>query len=77
MLIGCFGFYSRWLPLFEIQITLWWSIITKQPKPGSCTLAEELEAMTELWGEDEEALLEELKAVIVAGPVLARPDPQH
>ena len=49
----------------------------KQPKPGSCMLAEELEAMSELWGEDEEALLEELKAAIVAGLVLARPDPQH
>ena len=55
----------------------WQSIIAKQPKPGSCTLAEELEAMSELWGEDEEALLEELKAAIVAGLVLARPDPKH
>ena len=33
--------------------------------------------MSELWGEDEEALLEELKAAIVAGLVLARPDPKH
>ena len=33
--------------------------------------------MSELWGEDEEALLEELKAAIVAGPVLARLDPKH
>ena len=32
--------------------------------------------MSELWGEDEEALLEELKATIVAGPVLAWPDPK-
>ena len=77
MLIGCFGFYSRWLLLFEVKIAPWRAIISKQPKPGTCTIKEEEAMMTALWGPQEEALLEELKQAIVEGPMLARPDPSR
>ena len=33
--------------------------------------------MSKLWGDEEKVLLERLKAAIVAGPVLARPDPKR
>ena len=72
MLIGCFGFYSRWLPLYELEIAPWRAIVAKQPKPGTCSVAEEEELMSKLWGETEEKLLQKLKQDIVSGPVLAR-----
>ena len=48
MLIGCFGFYSWWLLLYELEIAPWQSIIAKQPKPGTCTAEEEEQLMNKL-----------------------------
>ena len=74
MLTGCFGFYSQWLPLYELEIAPWQLIIAKQPKPGMCTVEEEECLMSELWGDEEDQLLDNLKQSIVSGPVLACPD---
>ena len=39
MLIGMFGFYSQWLPNYEIRIEHWRAILKQQPPPGSATPA--------------------------------------
>ena len=75
MLIGCFGFYSQWLPLYELEIAPWWSIIAKQPKLGTCSVEEEECLMSKLWGDKEDQLVDNLKQSIVSGLVLAHPDP--
>ena len=41
MLIGLFGFYSKFLPLYELYIHPWRELLTLQPKPGEATMAEE------------------------------------
>ena len=75
MLIGCFGFYSQWLPLYELEIAPWQLIIAKQPKLGMCLVEEEEHLMSELWGDEEDQLLDNLKQSIVSRLVLACPDP--
>ena len=61
---------------FEVKIAPWRAIIAKQPKPGTCSAKEEEAMMAKLWGSKEEALLKRLKKTIVAGPMLAPPDPE-
>jgi hypothetical protein len=58
MLIGMFGFYSRWLPTYEIRIGQRRWIIKQQPAPGSSTPALERELVAELWDLPNLALLE-------------------
>ena len=74
MLIGMFGFYSRWLPNYEIRIEHWRAILKNQPNPGSATPAEEREIIAELWEPPDLLLLEQLKEEVIDGIVLARPD---
>jgi hypothetical protein len=74
MLIGMFGFYSQWLPNYEIRIKHWRWIIKQQPTPGSATPAEERELMAKLWEPADLALLEQLKEEVINGLVLAHPD---
>ena len=77
MLIGMFGFYKKWLPLFEVRIQPWRAIQKERPDPGMCNIKEEQEFMTACWKESDSKLLEELKADVLSGPVLARPDPDR
>jgi hypothetical protein len=77
MLIGFFGFYSKFLPLYETRIKPWRTILAKLPKPGELEPAAEREEMTRLWDDEHEKVLSELKRDILAGPVLARPDPNR
>ncbi len=74
MLIGMFGFYSRWIPNYEIRILHWRWILKQQPAPGSATPAEEREVIAELWDPPDSTLLEQLKEEVIDGVVLARPD---
>ncbi len=74
MLIGMFGFYSRWLPNYEIRIEHWRAILKQQPPPGSATQAEEREIIAELWEPPDLLLLEQLKEEVIDGIVLTRPD---
>ena len=74
MLIGMFGFYQKWIPNFELQIQPWWWLQMKQPKPSSLSFFEEWQQFDEAWelqANVYDALLEELKQDILAGPVLA------
>ena len=77
ILIGFFGFYSRWLWLFESRIRPWRDILMKQPRPGTMSPVAERHLMTQLWTQQHSDLLTELKTEVIAGPVLARPDPKR
>jgi hypothetical protein len=74
MLIGTFGFYSRWLPNYEIRIEHWRWILKQQPAPGLATPAEERELVAALWEPQDLNLLDQLKGEVINGLVLARPD---
>jgi hypothetical protein len=73
MLIGLFGFYSKWIPCYEERIAHWRYVLSKKP-PVIASKQEEADKMDTLWNRADSALLEELKAEIISGPVLKRPD---
>ena len=75
MIIGMFGFYSKFLPLYELDIKPWRHILSRQPPPGELSAQEENKLMDKLWGKEEDELLQKLKDDIISGPMLARPDP--
>ncbi len=77
MVIGMIGFYSRWMPLFELDIQPWRDILAQQPRPGETTVGQEEDRLTELWLEEHQALFEKLKQAVLDGPVLQRPDPSR
>ena len=77
MLIDMFGFYEKWLSLYEVCIQPWQAIQKEWPDPGMCNIKEEQELMTACWKESDSKLLAELKADVLSGPVLARPDPDR
>jgi hypothetical protein len=60
VLIGMFGFYSRWLPNYEIRIEHWRWILKQQPAPGSATPAEERKPVAALWEPQDLNLLDQL-----------------
>ena len=74
MIIGMFGFYQQWLPLYEVRIQPWRSLQTQQPTKGELTVSEEEEQMKSLWKQEHTNLLEELKQKILEHVVLARPN---
>lgn len=77
MLIGVFGFYSKHLPLYELCITPWRQVLAAQPGAEAATHRQERKRMAELWTDECEALLTDMKRQVLAGPVLARPDPRR
>eukprot|EP00957_Ditylum_brightwellii_P129685 9892764-Ditylum_brightwellii.AAC.1 len=77
MLIGVFGFYSRHLPLYELDLGPWRAILARQSQPGEVAVDEEMEKMARLWTKECKQLLNCLKADILAGPMLSRPDSER
>ena len=73
MLIGFFGFYSRWIPWYEERIGPWREVIKKKP-PVDVSKDEEALLMANLWQPPQDALLEYMKSAILSGPVLKRPN---
>ena len=73
MLIGLFGFYSRWIPWYEELIASWRAILKKKP-PVDTDPDTEARLLTELWTPKEDSLLHVMKEAILSGPVLKRPD---
>jgi hypothetical protein len=74
MLIGISGFYSPWLPNYEIRIEHWQWFLKQQPAPGSATPAEEQELVAALWEPQDLNLLEQLKDEVINRLVLTRPN---
>ena len=77
MIIGFFGFYAKFMPLYETRIQPFRLLLSKQPKPGSLSPDDERKLMTTLWQQAHDTILAQLKNDIIAGPVLARPDPSR
>ena len=63
--------------MFELEISPWRKVLMCQPAPGEMSKHEEADKMAELWTDGCEALLAKLKKDILAGPVLARPNPNR
>ena len=61
MIIGMFGFYSKFLPMYELDIKPWRHILSRQPLPGELSAQEEKKLMEKLWGKEEDELLQKLK----------------
>jgi hypothetical protein len=78
MSLGMFGFYSCWLPNYEIRMEhRQWIVLKQQPAPGSAMSAEERELLAELWELMDLALLEQLKDGVINGLVLSHPNYSH
>ena len=77
MIIGLLGFYSKFIPNYEIEIAPWRHILAQQPKPGECSIKEENERMKAAWTPVEQRLFEDLKRLVTSGPTLDRPDPDR
>jgi hypothetical protein len=73
MLIGLFGFYSKWIPWFEDKVHPWRKILTKKP-PVDVSKAEEAAKMDTLWTDNDSVIFEDFKESIISGPVLKRPN---
>jgi RNase H-like domain found in reverse transcriptase len=74
MLVGLFGFYSRWIPwFFENKIGPWQQILKMKP-PVHTPVEEEAAKLEANWTPIASQLLEEMKEAIISGPVLKRPD---
>ena len=52
MLIGVFGFYSKHLPMFELEISPWRKVLMCQPEPGEMSKNEEADKMAGLWTDE-------------------------
>ena len=88
LLIGLFGFYRNWIPLYETRIRPWRRIMKRRPGMGDLTKEEESQLLEKLWkandrskekeykecGDTNDELLESLKQEVLEGPVLKRPD---
>jgi RNase H-like domain found in reverse transcriptase len=73
MLVGLFGFYSRWIPWFEDRIGPWQQILKLKP-PVHTAVEEEAAKLKEHWTPVAAKLLEEIREAIISGPVLKQPD---
>ena len=77
MLIGLFGFYSQFLPLYELYIRPWRYILSKQPQPGTLYQKEDMGLMQKIWNQEYQRLLGRLKKYVLSGPNLSIPDPSR
>lgn len=73
MLIGCFGFYQEFLPLYETRIKRWRELQKLRPLPGTPRETER-QLLQEAWSSLDDKLLEELKQGILSAPILQRPN---
>ena len=65
MLIGLFGFYIKFIPLYIMDIRSWIDIMAKYPRPGPVAANEERNSMLQLCTSEDKSLLEILKSDIL------------
>lgn len=76
MLIGMFGFYGEWIPLFEFRISGWrFYLKVYSSKPGTIPRRVEAAQIDAVWKQEDDCALEDLKDCILSYPILQRPDP--
>ena len=71
MIIGIFGFYRKFLPLYDLDIIPWRYILSNHPESGTLSQKEEMEIMQNPWNPEGQRLLERLMKDILSGPTLA------
>ena len=57
VLIGPFGFYTEFLPLYEMEIRPWRCILLKQHQPRTLSKKESIKLMQYLWNQEDQRLL--------------------
>ena len=57
MLVGIFGLYIQFLPLYDTDIRPWSYILSKKPQPGEISKKEDMELMQNLWNIEDQSLL--------------------
>ena len=75
MIIGIFGLYSQFLPLYELHIRPWRFIFSKKPQPGKLSQKEDMKLMQNLLTPWDQSLLGKLNGYIVTGLTLEIPNP--
>ena len=70
-LIGMIGFYSNWIPFFELRILPWRRLMRKAPKPREPGGQHK---HIEGWDWQHEAVLTDMKNAILSDPILKRPN---
>ena len=74
ILIGMFGFYQEFIPLFQTRIAPWRKLQVGQPLPGQLTAETERSFFKGFWLPEHQQLLDELKKELLSGLLLARPN---
>ena len=64
MLVGIFGLYSQFLPLYKLDIRPWRYILSNQNQPGILSRKEEMELMQNTWNPEDQSLVELLNKYI-------------
>ena len=77
MLIGIFGLFSHFLPLYDLDIRPWKYILSNQPQPGTLSQKKKMVMMKNLWNLQYQILLEWLKKDILSVPTLSIPYPSR
>ena len=77
ILIGMFGFYQEFIPLFQTRIAPWRKLQVGQPLPGQLTAETERSFFKGFWLPEHQQLLDELKKELLSGLILARPNPDR
>ena len=74
ILIGMFGFYQEFIPLFQTRIAPWRKLQVGQPLPGQLTAETERSFFKGFWLPEHQQLLDDLKKELLSGLLLARPN---
>eukprot|EP00957_Ditylum_brightwellii_P111901 8533594-Ditylum_brightwellii.AAC.1 len=61
MFIGMFGFYSKQLPLYKLQIIPWRTVLANKPKPDKLSQLKGVRLIRRLWMEECQNILNQLK----------------
>ena len=78
ILIGMFGFYQEYIPLFQTRIAPWRKLQAGQPLPGQLKPQDERDFFKGFWLPEHQTLLDELKKELISGLlVMARPNPNR
>ena len=75
MLIGMFGFYADWTPLYEFMISPWRDHLKGAPKPGFVPQEIEATQINAAWTQEDNETLSMSKDIILSSPILQRPNP--
>ena len=75
-LIGMFGFYQEWIPLYEFRIAPWRQMLKLYAgKPGIVEKRIEAIQIDAVWRQEDDCILQELKGEVLSEPCLQRPNP--